>query len=59
MDHMTKEEKFFDKAEAEIISKEEEYEMYEQFKSVMTISKKMENMITEIENLENKSWCKN
>ncbi|NNL58389.1 MAG: hypothetical protein HKP31_02845 [Nitrosopumilus sp.] len=59
MDHMTKEEKFFDKAEAEIISKEEEYEMYEQFKSVMTISKKMEDMITEIENLENKSWCKN
>ncbi|MHA7646343.1 hemerythrin domain-containing protein [Nitrosopumilus sp. S4] len=59
MDHMTKEEKFFDKAEAEVITKEEEYEMYEQFKSVMTISKKMEDMIKEIEDLENKSWCKN
>lgn len=59
MDHMTKEENFFDKAEAEIITKEEEYEMYEQFKSVMTISKKMEDMIKEIEYLENKPWCKN
>lgn len=59
MDHMTKEENFFDKAESEIISKEEEYEMYEQFKSVMTISKKMEDMIKEIEDLENKHWCKN
>ncbi|MCV0393281.1 MAG: hemerythrin domain-containing protein [Nitrosopumilus sp.] len=59
MDHMSKEENFFDKAESEIISKEEEFEMYEQFKSVMTISKKMEDMIKEIEDLENKSWCKN
>lgn len=58
-DHMTKEEKFFDKAEAEVISKEEEYEMYEQFKSVMTISKKMEDMIKEIEYLENQDWVKN
>ncbi len=59
MDHMTKEEKFFDKAEAEVISKDEEYEMYEQFKSVMTISKKMEDMIKEIEYLENQDWIKN
>ena len=59
MDHMTKEEKFFDKAEAEVISKDEEYEMYEQFKSVMTISKKMEDMIKEIEYLENQDWVKN
>ena len=58
-DHMTKEEKFFDKTEAEIISKEEEYEMYEQFKSVMTISKKMEDMIKEIEYLETQDWVKN
>ena len=46
---MKKEENFFDKAEAEIISKEEEFEMYEQFKSVMTVSKKMEDMIKEID----------
>jgi hemerythrin-like domain-containing protein len=59
MDHMTKEENFFDKAEAEIISKEEEFEMYEQFKSVMTVSKKMEDMIKEIEYLENQDWVQN
>ena len=59
LDHMTKEEKFFDEAEAEILSKEEEYDMYEQFKSVMTISKKMEDMIKEIEYLENQPWFEN
>ena len=58
-DHMTKEENFFDKAEVEVLSKEEEYDMYEQFKSVMTISKKMEDMIKEIEYLENQSWVQN
>ena len=59
MDHMKKEENFFDKAEAEIISREEEFEMYEQFKSVMTVSKKMGEMIKEIEYLENQNWVKN
>ena len=58
-DHMTKEENFFDKAEAEVLSKEEEYDMYEQFKSVMAISKKMKDMIKEIEYLENQSWFQN
>ena len=59
MDHMTKEEDFFDKAESEILSKEEEFDMYEQFKSVMTISKKMEDLIKEIEYLETQPWIKN
>lgn len=59
LDHMTKEEKFFDTAESEVLSKEEEYDMYEQFKSVMTISKKMEDMIKEIEYLENQPWFEN
>ncbi len=58
-DHMSKEEKFFDKAEAEVLSKEEEFEMYEQFKSVMAITKKMQDMIKEIEYLENQSWFQN
>ena len=44
-----KKKNFFDKAESEVLSKEEEYDMYEQFKSVMTISKKLEDMIKEIE----------
>ena len=59
MDHMTKEENFFDKAESEVLSKEEEYDMYEQFKSVMTISKKMKDLIKEIEYLENQLWFQN
>ena len=58
-DHKTKEENFFDKAESEVLSKEEEYDMYEQFKSVMAISKKMEDMIKEIEYLEKQSWFQN
>jgi len=58
-DHMSKEEKFFDKAESEVLSKEEEFEMYEQFKSVMAISKKMQDMIKEIEYLENQPWFQN
>ncbi|ABX11922.1 hemerythrin domain-containing protein [Nitrosopumilus maritimus] len=59
MDHMNKEEDFFDKAETEVLSKEEELDMYEQFRSVMTISKKMEDMIKEIEYLENQPWVQN
>ena len=59
MDHMKKEEDFFDKAEEEVISKEEELDMYEQFKSVMTISRKIEDMIKEIEYLEKQPWVRN
>jgi len=33
--------------------------MYEQFKSVMTVSKKMEDMIKEIKYLENQDWVQN
>lgn len=40
MDHMTKEEKFFDEAESKVLSKEEEFEMFEQFTSSMVTSKK-------------------
>ena len=56
-DHMTKEEDFFDRAEAEVLTKEEELDMYEQFKSVMTVSKKMQDMIKEIEYLESRPWA--
>ena len=58
-DHMQKEEKFFDKAEAEVLSKEEELEMYEQFKSVMAITKKIQDMIKEIDYLEKQPWFQN
>ncbi len=56
IDHMSKEEQFFDKAESEVISKEEEMEMFEQFRSVIAITKKMQEMIKEIEYLEKRPW---
>jgi len=39
-DHLNKENKFFDDAETDVLSKEEEIEMYEQYKSVFAYSKK-------------------
>ncbi len=58
-DHLSKEEKFFDQAEGTVLSKEEEQEMYEQFRSVMSITKKLEEMIKEIDYLEEQPWFKN
>ena len=57
-DHISKEDNFFDKAENEVLSKEEEKEMFEQFQSVMAITKKIEEMMKIIEYLENQSWVK-
>ena len=59
IDHISKEENFFDKAEQIVLSKEEEQEMYDQFKSVMSITKKMDEMIKEIDSLEQRPWFKN
>ena len=58
-DHMAKEEEFFDKAEKTELSREEEQEMFEQFQSVMAITKKIEEMIKKIDYLENQPWLKN
>ncbi|MFB5630881.1 MAG: hemerythrin domain-containing protein [Nitrosopumilaceae archaeon] len=58
-DHMRKEEEFFEKAEKIVLSKEEEQEMYEQFQSVMAITKKIEEMIKLIDYLENQAWYNN
>jgi hemerythrin-like domain-containing protein len=55
-DHLAKEEEFFDKAEKTVLSKEEEKEMFEQFQSVMAITKKIEEMIKQIDYLENQIW---
>jgi len=59
IDHISKEENFFDQAEQTVLSKEEEKEMYEQFKSVMSITKKIDEMIKEIDSLEQRPWFKN
>ena len=58
-DHLKKEDQFFDKAENTILSKEEEKEMFEQFQSVIAITKKLEDMIKQIDYLENQAWFKN
>ena len=55
-DHLHKENKFFDEAEANVLSKEEETEMYEQYRSIFAIVKKKEDMIAEIDWLESREW---
>ncbi len=55
---MSKEEDFFNKAETTVLSKEEEKEMFEQFQSVMAITKKIEEMIKQINYLEQQPWFK-
>ena len=56
-DHLNKEDKFFDEAE-KVISPQEEKEMFEYFQAVMATTKKVEEMIKEIEILESKTWYK-
>ena len=58
-DHISKEEDFFERAEKEIISKEEEKEMFEQFQSDMAITQKLESIVKEIDYLESQPWFKN
>ena len=58
-DHISKEEDFFERAEKEILSKEEEKDMFEQFQSSMAITKKMESILADIDYLENQPWFKN
>lgn len=55
-DHLKKEEEFFSRAQSEVLSAEEEREMYEQFSSVMAVSTKIEALMREIEYLERRSW---
>ena len=55
-DHLNKENKFFDEAETKVLSKEEETEMYEQYRSVNAITKKIDELIAEIDWLESRPW---
>jgi hemerythrin-like domain-containing protein len=57
-DHITKEEKFFDTTEKEILSDEEEKMMYEEFRSVTAVTTKIDDMIKSIDSLEEKSWMR-
>jgi len=49
---------FFDRTEKEVLSKEEEKEMFEQFQSIIAITSKIDEMIKVIDYLENQSWFK-
>ena len=57
-DHLSKEEEFFTKAEEQILSKEEEAEMYQQFQSVIAIVEKLSDMVKLIDYLEDQNWYK-
>jgi hemerythrin-like domain-containing protein len=55
-DHLTKEDKFFDTAQNQILSKEEEQMMYEEFRAVTAVLTKFEEMVHTIDYLENRPW---
>jgi len=57
-DHLRKEEEFFSSVQNNILSEEEEREMYEQFQSVMAVSTKIQDVMTQIEYLEKQDWFK-
>lgn len=58
-DHLTKEEHFFDIAQKEILSAEEEKMMYEEFRAITAVTTKLDEMIKSIDLLEQKAWMKN
>ena len=55
-DHLTKEDKFFDTAQNQILSKEEEQMMYEEFRAVTAVLTKFEEMVNTIDYLETRPW---
>jgi len=57
-DHITKEDRFFDISEKEILSQEEEKLMYEEFRAVTAITTKLDEMVQLISKLELQPWMK-
>jgi hemerythrin-like domain-containing protein len=57
-DHITKEDRFFDIAQREILSQEEEKIMYEEFRSVTAVITKLDEMLKSISILEQRPWMK-
>jgi len=55
-EHLTKEDKFFDTAQNQILSKEEEQMMYEEFRAVTAVLTKFEKMVHTIDYLEIRPW---
>lgn len=57
-DHLTKENKFFDTAEEQVLSLDEEKMMYEEFQAVTAVATKLDEMIKFIDYLESTPWVK-
>jgi len=57
-DHLTKEDKFFDAAENQVLSQDEEKMMYEEFRAVTAVATKLDDMIKSMDYLESTSWAK-
>ncbi len=53
---MTKEEQFFDLAEKQVLSQEEEKMVYEEFRAIAAVVTKLDEMIKSIDYLEQTSW---
>ena len=58
-DHLNKEDRFFDVTQNQVLSKEEEDMMYEEFRAVTAVITKFDEMVCSIEYLEQASWMKN
>jgi hemerythrin-like domain-containing protein len=57
-EHLTKEDKFFDIAENQVLSQDEEKMMYEEFRAVTAVVTKFDEMIKSIDYLEITPWMK-
>ncbi len=57
-DHLTKEDKFFEIAEKQVLSQDEEKMMYEEFRAVTAVVTKLDEMIRSIDYLESTPWMK-
>ncbi len=55
-DHLSKEDKFFDKVQNQILSAEEEKMMYDEFRAITAVLSKISDMINLIDYLEKTSW---
>jgi hemerythrin-like domain-containing protein len=57
-DHLTKEDKFLDAAEKQVLSQDEEKMMYEEFRAVTAVATKFDDLIKSIDHLESMPWMK-
>ncbi|AFS81130.1 hypothetical protein NKOR_06245 [Candidatus Nitrosopumilus koreensis AR1] len=55
-DHLNKENKFFDDAESSVLTPQEESDMYDEYRSIFAVVKKVDDMVAEIDFLESRPW---